>query len=196
MEKLPTIMTDFLYKQGVIEEEEMEICKYGIQISLANLFNFCIAFGIGLIFQALVEIGIFYIVFVSLRFFCGGYHADSYGKCFSLFAVTCIGYLAMLGIFAAFGKNIDILLAAALTILGICILKKAPIEHSNRPFSEGEKRRFRKRSIQLYLLWSVIGIILCVLRAERLSAGLTSVFIIISVYMIVGRRSEYEEEIA
>ncbi len=189
MEKIPEIVTGFLYRESIIGKEDIEICRYGIQISMANLINFCIAFGIGIMLHAVAEIVIFYVAFVSLRFFCGGYHADSYGKCFFLFAVTCLAHLALVEGFAALGGNSGVLLAAALAVLGACVLVKAPIEHSNRPFAEWERKHFRKRSMQMYLLWSGIGVILWALRAERLSAGLTSVFIIISVYMIVGRRA-------
>lgn len=196
MEKIPFLLTEILYKERMIDEDDFEICKYGIQISMANLFNFFIAFGMGIIFHAVSEIGIFYVVFVTLRFFCGGYHSDSYGKCFSLFALTCLVYIAMVEGIVIFIESSGILLAAVLLMLGICILVKAPIEHDNRPFEEKERKHFRKRSIQIYLLWSVVGIVLCALRAERLSAGLTSVFIIILVYMMKGRRGRHEKEIA
>lgn len=93
--KISLFLTDLLYQNKVIEEDNREACSYGIQITIANLINFVIAFSIGFLSKSVIEIAVFYCVFVSLRFFCGGYHAKSYGKCFSLFAVTCLSYLVM-----------------------------------------------------------------------------------------------------
>lgn len=178
----------------IIEEDKIESCAYGIQITIANMINFVIAFSIGLITKSLTKIALFYTIFVSLRFFCGGYHAKSYGRCFFLFAVTCFSYLIMLnGILIYIGSEFW-LFVAAMVFLGICILIKAPIEHTNRPFTAEEKKLFRKRSIQLFLLWSVIGIILWIWQMEDLFVGLICVFLIISIYMLVERGKKYEEE--
>ncbi len=191
---LSSYLGKVLCKEGIIEEENIEDYIYGIQITLSNLINFIIVFGIGFLTHTLLEIGLFYSIFVSIRFFCGGYHADSYGKCFSLFALTCLMYLGILNMILAFTKSQTLLLIIALAVLGICILKMAPIEHGNRPFTPDERRLFRKRAIQLYVFWSVVGIILWVERITTLSAGFISVFIIISIYMVIGGRKIHEKE--
>ena len=181
-------------RDEIIEEEKVEICTYGIQITIANLINFVIAFGIGLITGSLTKIALFYTIFVSLRFFCGGYHAKSYSRCFFLFAGTCLFYLAMLNGILIYIGNTFWLFIVAVILLGICILLKAPIEHTNRPFTVEERKRFRKRSIQLFLLWSVIGIISWIWPIEDLFVGLICVFLITSIYMLVERGRKYEEE--
>ncbi len=183
--RISSFLTELLYRDGIIEEDKVESCIYGIQITMANIINFVIAFGIGILTKSLAEITLFYIVFVSLRFFCGGYHAKSYGRCFSLFAFTCLAYLAMLYGIAAYVGNALWLLAGAIIFLGMCIFGKAPIEHTNRPFTAKERKLFRKRSIQLFLIWSVVGMILWIRQLEYLSAGLVCVFFIISIYMLI-----------
>lgn len=151
------------------------------------MINFAIAFSIGLLTGALAEIALFYGIFVSLRFFCGGYHAKSYGRCFSLFALTCFGYVALLkGILRYVGCPFWIL-GTAIIFLGICVWLKAPIEHTNRPFTLEERKLFRKRSLQLYLGWSVVGMILWIMKLEYLSAGFACVFVIIAAYMLIER---------
>ena len=42
----------------------------------------------------------------------------------------------------------------------IVTLKFAPVEHPNRPISKDEKIKFRKRSIVLVLVYSILAIIL------------------------------------
>ena len=163
---------------------------------MANIINFIIAFSIGFCMKSLLEIAVFYVIFVSLRFFSGGYHAKSYFRCFCLFAVTCLSYLVIINAIWVYLNNIVWLWIVSLIFLGMCIFVKAPIEHRNRPFTTEERRLFRKRSFQLYLMWSFVGIIIWWFRLERLSVCFIGVFLIISIYMMVERREEDEKESA
>ena len=192
--RISLFLAELIYQNNIIEEDKIESCTYGIQITMANMINFAIAFSIGFLTKSLVEIALFYGIFVSLRFFCGGYHAKSYGRCFFLFALTCSVYLAMLKGILLHVRNLFWLLGAAILFLGICIWLKAPIEHTNRPFTTEERKLFRKRSIQLFLIWSIVGIILWIGQLEYLSAGITCVFVIITIYMLVERGEKDEEE--
>lgn len=87
-------------------------------------------------------------------------------------------------------------MGTAIIFLGICVWLKAPIEHTNRPFTLEERKLFRKRSLQLYLGWSVVGIILWMGRKETLSAGFACVFVIIAAYMLLERGEKDEEKSA
>lgn len=194
IDRISSFITKMIYRDKIIKEDEVESCTYGLQITIANLINFAIAFSVGVLTKSLVEMALFYGIFVSLRFFCGGYHAKSYGRCFSLFTITCSVYPIMLNGILTYVGNTFLLLTAAISLLGMCIWVKAPIEHTNRPFTTEERKLFRKRSIQLFLMWSIVGIILWIEQLERLSVGFICVFWIISIYMLVGRREKDEEE--
>lgn len=192
--KISSFLTELMYRDNMIDRDKVDSCIYGIQITIANMINFIIAFGIGVLSESLAEIALFYGIFVSLRFFCGGYHAKSYGRCFMLFALTCLGFVTMINGIRQHVGNPFWLLSTAIIFLGICVWAKAPIEHTNRPFTSEERIRFRKRSIQLFLAWSIIGIILWVGRLERLSTGFACVFVIIAGYMLAERGEKDEEE--
>ena len=66
----------------------------GINI-LSSLFLF-IGLILGLMFSQLVECIVFLIVFVTLRKYCGGYHADTYLKCNTVFAINIAIVMAIL----------------------------------------------------------------------------------------------------
>lgn len=192
--KLSSFLTGILRQNEIIEDDKTELCTYGIQITLANLINFVIAFSIGFITNSLVEMSIFYVVFVSLRYFCGGYHAKSYGQCFSLFGITCLSYLLIRNGILKYTENAMWLWIMAAALLGICVFLKAPIEHINRPFTEEERKLFRKRSIQVYIIWLMAGTILWMAQMEHLAVCFIGVFFIVSIFMIIERRNEHEEE--
>lgn len=183
--KISFYLTLLLQKKGVISECQAELYEYGFQITIANLLNFIIAFLIGVIFHSVVEVALFYCVFVSLRFFCGGYHADSYGKCFLLFAITNILCLYAGRLLNFFENVLAISFFMSVLWLIWCIWKKAPIEHDNRPLSQVEKKHFKKRAIQVYCFWVGTGIILWGFGSKQLVANLISTFIAISILMFL-----------
>ena len=124
------------------------------------------------------------LAFVSLRFFCGGYHADSYSRCFFSFALTNALCLGASGWIAKHENIISGLFFLAAVLLWLCIFKMAPLEHENRPFTDKEKLRFRKRSIQIYGFWIVIGIVLWMTHLIQMEASLISTFIAVAILMI------------
>lgn len=184
-------LTKILESEKLIREDERELYIYGFEITCANLVNFVIAFGIGIATHSVIEISAFYLVFVSSRRFTGGYHADSYRKCFSLFALSNITAAALARIF----QHCEMVLQMGLIVGAAVFLlwetyKKAPVEHENRPFTKTEYCFFRKRSIQIIVIWILIGISLWSLGAARAASGFISAFIEITFYMAIeGRKS-------
>lgn len=193
--KISAIITHFLCKESIIPRDQMEFYDYGFQITIANIVNFVIALLLGICFHSVLKMAFIYCIFVSLRLFCGGYHADTYGKCFLLFAVTCMACLWAAEWMAGHMWIQRLLLPASLFFLGLCIWKRAPVENPNRPMTADEKKIFKKRSFQIYSLWTVSGIILWAAHQEHLTASFISAFIAVSILMILkegGNRNEGE----
>lgn len=172
-----------LVREQIILEEDRRTYEYGFEITIANFINALIIIFIGLCLHSIKEAILFYMVFVSLRYFCGGYHADSYIKCFLSFALTSVICLGISTWFVWIQKGLWIMFWAVTAGLGGCIWKKAPIENENRPITSEERRIFRKRSIQVYCFWTSVGIILWMADQRKLIATLISTFIAISILM-------------
>ncbi len=155
--RLSSFLCEWMCKEQIINEDELELSEYGLQITMANIINFAIMSVIGFLFGSIWEMLLFYAVFVSLRVYCGGYHADSYGKCFCMFALTCAA--AMLGIktIVLHGITEAVILVSAALVQFFCIYKWAPIEHVNRPATTKEKRCFRTKSLWSFAFWFMIG---------------------------------------
>ena len=183
--KFSRYLTRLLCKESMISDDQEELYDYGFQITIANMTNFVIALLTGICFHAVIEMAFIYCIFVSLRFFCGGYHADTYGKCFLLFAVTCMTCLWVAKWIAGYQETWFLLFPASLFFLGLCIWKKAPVENPNRPMTDGEKKIFKKRSFQIYSFWTVSGIILWAFHQANLTASFISAFIAVAILMIL-----------
>ena len=181
LERISAYLSTLLLQEKIITADEKDTYKYGFEITIANMIN-------GLI--------VFYLVFVSLRFFCGGYHADSYIKCFFSFGLTTIVCLSFSVRLAQYEELILIPFWITAVILGWHIIKMAPIEHKNRILIEDERRIFRRRSIQIYIFWLVVGIILWMVRLVQMETSLISAFIAITILMRIGGISNYEKRSA
>lgn len=184
--KISFNLTLLLQQNGVISDDQAKLYEYGFQIMIANIINFVIAFLIGVIFHSIAEVALFYCVFVSLRFFCGGYHAGSYGTCFVLFALTNILCLYTSRILTGFETITSLSFFISILWLAWCIWQKAPVEHYNRPLSSVEKKHFKKRAVQVCIFWTGIGILLWVFSSRQLVANLISTFIAVSMLMFIG----------
>lgn len=194
MYRLSAFLCEWMYREEIIKEEELELSEYGLRITIANIINFMIMSTIGLAFGALWEMLLFYAVFVSLRVFCGGYHADSYGKCFCMFALTCTA--AMLGRKMTAVQGVAQALALTITALIqlFCICKWAPMEHRNRPATVEEKSRFRKKSIWIFIFWTIAGIGLWHQQQYKFVTSVINGFLLVSIYMLVKKGEDHCEK--
>ncbi len=185
-----TYLSLLLLKEQIITADDEEIYKYGFEITIANMVNGIIILLIGIGFHKLPETFLFYLAFVSLRFFCGGYHADSYQKCFLYFTIT--GSLCIMASewISRYEKATIVLFFSATAALWLCIFKKAPVEHENRPLTQKEELFFRKRSMQICGFWSMVGIVLCMAHQMQMTASLISTFIVVTILMTGGEDHE------
>lgn len=196
LERISAYLSTLLLQEKIITADEKDTYKYGFEITIANMINGLIVLSVGLGLNMLAEAILFYLVFVSLRFFCGGYHADSYIKCFFFFGLTTIVCLSFSVRLAQYEELILIPFWITAVILGWHIIKMAPIEHKNRILIEDERRIFRRRSIQIYIFWLVVGIILWMVRLVQMETSLISAFIAITILMRIGGISNYEKRSA
>lgn len=192
--RLSSFLCKWMCREQIIKEDELELYEYGLQITMANIINFMIMLATGILFSSIWEMILFYAVFVSLRVFCGGYHADSYGKCFCMFALTCV--IAMLGIKITVIQGISqlIVLGVAAFVQLFCIYKWAPVEHVNRPATTEEKRCFRIKSFWVFIVYFMIGIGLWFQQEYIFVTSVVNGFLLVSIYMLVKKGEGSNEE--
>ena len=77
----------------VIEEDDKELYTYGFFILLSHLFYLAIAILLGVLLGILTENLLFYIFFMLLRNYAGGFHAKSERVCTLLTILACLSVL-------------------------------------------------------------------------------------------------------
>ena len=147
---------------------------------------------IGIAFRMTLLSLLYYFIFVILRQFTGGYHADTYLKCNLIFAATTVFIFGMSKM-AAIGDIYTIgfhLLILVFSIMVIWI--KAPVENENKPLSEKQKIRNHWLSMITVIVLAVISGFLY--KEAVLIAALIAFTLFVVAVMTVIATSKRKEE--
>ncbi|MGN1481804.1 accessory gene regulator ArgB-like protein [Porcipelethomonas sp.] len=149
-------LASYLCRKQIIEERKKEIYQYGYEVFISGLIGFVIAGIIGAFMHRFFDALIFLAVFVPVRRFCGGYHADSYLKCNTIFTLI---FLTVMIISQIMQRIISFMYLIILLLIYMwAIIEYAPMENSGKPMDDEQKARNRKISL-------AVSVFLCVVSA-------------------------------
>lgn len=155
LHRISQTITNFLISKEIVEKDEAEIYIYGYETFLSGVIDLLITITLGLVFKRLLASVIYFVMFVSVRMYVGGYHADSYLKCKSLFIFITIAILSVSYIEIPLYGEILILLLFLITAYFLC-----PIENPNKPIRKTEKRKYRITGLIYSAFWSISAVII------------------------------------
>ena len=149
-----------LIKNDMIEMEKAEVYQYGFEILISTTLGLLITVAIGIVLNMFFLSVLYYVIFVMVRQWTGGYHADSYLKCNITFAGITFFTLGMT-------KLSDMSEMYSLTIHGLMLVfallsvwKYTPVENPNKPLTKEQKKRNHKVAL------------IAIINLEALSCGL------------------------
>lgn len=126
-------LTNTLFANGVIEEEEKELYTYGLELLLSDVLigtiMLCIALLTGYVMESILFCSIFYI----LRAYCGGYHCKSFLQCCIVTTAMYCGVLLLL----PYMQINWIWTGITIGNMYVCV-KYSPVQHRNRLLSLNE----------------------------------------------------------
>lgn len=154
LEKVSDRIAALLVSQGIIPEEDSDIYSYGLALIISFLFNTVVMLIVGALVHRFIETLLFLAVFVLLRSFTGGYHADTFLKCMLITFSTYALVIALSSI-----EVITPIYLSCLAIGFVIVLFTAPVEHPNKEISERKKVHHKITSSVMYIVFSVIGIL-------------------------------------
>lgn len=163
MEKIAGMIADFLTEKNDMTSEEREICRYGYEIVLSSIAGYLLVIGIAAVTGSLMECLVYLVVFVTMRLHCGGYHANTYQRCFLSMGCVFAVYLLILNWVQQIGIPV---MAGMLLVSAAAVLLWAPVENKNKPLSKAEKKRERIISILLCFGYGTVEIASIVITGE------------------------------
>ncbi|ROR29125.1 accessory gene regulator B [Mobilisporobacter senegalensis] len=151
-------VTDVLLSNRIIEKQDEDIYKYGLELLMSTVINLtCIIF-IGCMFGKFIQTTIFILEYCFIRRYAGGYHADTHGRCIAAFSIL---YFLMLGITEMFHINeANLILILASIVSNIIVFQLSPVADQNKPLEDHEIKRNSLMSKRLVIISLVINIIL------------------------------------
>lgn len=144
MSELSKKITDFFVRKNVIQEDEYAVYRYGVEILFENI-SVCLFLMIcGMVLHKVCYTVLFLGVFVGVRRYSGGYHANTRTKC-HLITLTAWGlYIFSLIMYKQFyfiGRNAGIVLSM---LVWLALFFLAPVENVKKPLLESVKCRNRR----------------------------------------------------
>ncbi|WP_168356797.1 accessory gene regulator B family protein [Petralouisia muris] len=167
----------------VMTDEDEKIYRYGYVLLCEVFLNLVIALAIGIVFSKTKEVIFFLGMYIPLRSFCGGWHADKIWKCTVISNVILLlqvygienikMYLSMSGMLLIFFFNM------------VCVYFISPVDTEMKKISQDEKKTY-KRKIKFILVFHVIIAIITVLSdVDEFIFSLMFVYIIQNVMLLM-----------
>lgn len=157
LNKIATKLTKTMLASKIIAEDMFDIYVYGVELLLSFLFNTTIIMIAGILLGRILQTLLFLLIFVLLRSFTGGYHANTYSMCTFVTFLVYGGVLLLSELFVP-----SLLFYTILALVGLALmLIFVPIEHPNKRITEKQKRKYKYISSALFLIFITIGALLC-----------------------------------
>ena len=158
MKNISSGIADMLWTQGIIQEDDIDKCKYGIDIFISSFLEIISILVIAAILGNFIETVLLFVFFIPLRIYAGGYHADTKLKCYFI-SLVMYGFSYTLANITPSGMFVLINVIGTLFSL-IMVLIMAPIIHINKNVNDIERRNYRKISIEICLVETTIILLL------------------------------------
>ncbi len=148
--------TDALIINKQIDESERAIYEYGCYIFLSSTLFFLVTILFGFILQMVLSSIIFFISFMSIRRYAGGYHAKTEIMCqINSFILILLSNIL---IKLAIHFHLQLLLIFINFISIVLILALAPLDSKEKPLSHIEKKHYKRKTYMILVILIAIFI--------------------------------------
>lgn len=180
-----------LIKNKIVDIQQRDIYVYGLEVILLNgslLIVFLIA---SLLCGEMINFLAYFIFFLPLRLFSGGYHAEKSESCFVLSTIMYGISIAVTKFFPLLYLNWKWIAAGVISVVVILVL--SPMVNENNPLTKEQQKRNRIIVCVLLAVDLVVFILSCSFNWRIASNEL--VFVAFdALLLLMGKVSPYLEE--
>lgn len=190
--KVSSKIVSVLASRSVINKDDAELYDYGFFILLSQLLYFIIALVTGIILKIIPQSVIFYLAFLLIRKYAGGYHASTETRCEIFSTLSIVGSITVVKLSEIYDFKIALLVISAVS--AVCIFIFSPLDTPEKPFSQKEFNYFRKIS-WLILLAIIISITVSyILKLNFITAPCCMSLILESILLSAGKIKKLKDE--
>lgn len=156
MRNIANNIAALLTSHGIIQEDDTDKCRYGLEIFVSSLLELTSILFISIFMNNFGETVLFFAAFIPLRVYAGGYHADTQIKC----------YMVSLGVYGLFTTLMRIVPTSCYTIIIyisiamslIIVLTLAPVRHTNKTLTPQETKVYKEISVVICTIEAIIAL--------------------------------------
>ena len=173
--KISTLISNQFIKHKIISEDTKDM-----EITISSLIGLIIVALVGIIFKALLQAMIFYVIFIVLRSTTGGFHATTYLKCNIIFSF--VSFFTILFSKAATEIQLTIEMISLFFLPAVAIiLWLAPVENSNKPIEEKKRIYWKFTAVIVSILLYILSILLYINKHIFEAAVVTMTVFVVSI---------------
>ncbi len=174
-----------LLKSNAINQDELNVYVYGIQLLILGIVDWCITFLFMLLIGE-IYLSIAYLsVFFALRKHCGGYHAETHIRCIVISNTVYV--LSVLVSANMQYENFTTLLLIGEIINFIIIYKFSPVEHPNKHIEPFEMAHHRKIGRIYNLVFGLVAVGLVLGSINQYACAILMAQLSVSIAVILQR---------
>ncbi len=180
----------FLLDSNVIEDTawEKEYYQYGIEITISSILNIVLIMAIGTVFHSVIESIIFLMLFIPIRQYTGGFHANSYFKCNLFFSIS---YMTVLMVYYATFSFLSINIITLISFLCVLIiLIICPVEHVNKPIPKDRRKSHKIIAAMLSLIYGVSAVLLTAI-SNKYGVLILYTLLLVTVLIVAAKINEW-----
>ena len=183
IQKIVDVLVNKQSQNYAMTSEDEKIYRYGYVLLCEVILNLVIALTIGIVFSKTKEVIFFLGMYIPLRSFCGGWHADKIWKCTVISNVILL--LQVYGLDNLLG-HLSIRVMLFIFFLNmICILFMAPVETEMKKISQEEKQIYRRRIKLICTLHLIIMLIIALGNVNEFIFSVMFVYIIQNIMLLL-----------
>lgn len=183
--KLSDKIAQILERQSIISADDRELYTYGFFVLLSQALYFAMALVFGILFKTIAESVVFYIAFLFIRKYAGGYHASTEARCEIMSCASILVCIAAIKLSKIY--NFDTAILYITLIAAVCIFFLCPLDTPEKPLSEAEFKHFRKISLVVLLVVTAAVIVSYFLNLSFLFAPCCMSLILECILLIFGK---------
>ncbi len=180
--KLKDKLVQSMADNNVIEQDEIDIYRFGVQLLSETVLSFAIFLIIAAFLGSIVEFIIFITAFALLRQYAGGFHADKFISCLLISCCVITAFCIAVHIPDQAVYVIGVLAVISLII----ILLLAPVDSKHKRITETDRTKYRKKLI-IILIFEIIASGIIMLYSEHFAVCICFSWIVLSVLLIIGK---------
>lgn len=164
--KAVSVLVEKQLENQLLQKEDVSVYRYGYTLIFEVAINILISCLIGILLGDMPAVITFLLVFMPLRSYAGGYHADKAWKCIIL--SNCVILLVILLSRADFLRYFQFLFIPAEILIGGLVCKLAPVQSKNKRIDDREAKYYKSVVIKIYVIQVMAGIILFILGVSKI----------------------------